>query len=212
MLIKKKEIIAAALVVLIGCAGYLNWSYQDTMTVNDGESYIETGRRLGEAQLVNSETEVEDTTEDKAEAAVDNAKNENNNGEKEEPKEMVIETKSDNDGTYFETAKYERENARSKAIEILNQTCSNESFDETTRRKAGDKIISETDNINCEQEIESIAKSKGYNEICAHVSGESATVAVRKDDFGSEDAMVLSELVQQQSGLSSNNIKIVEIK
>ncbi len=54
MILKKKEIVAAALVVLIGVAGYLNWSYQDTIKVTDGESY-EEAKRLGEAQYVNSE-------------------------------------------------------------------------------------------------------------------------------------------------------------
>ena len=60
MVFKKKEIIAASLVVLIGMAGYLNWSYQDTIQVTDGESYIETGKKLGEAQYVaNVEENVE---------------------------------------------------------------------------------------------------------------------------------------------------------
>lgn len=53
MVLKKKEIVAAALVVLIGVAGYLNWSYQDTIRVTDGES-IEEAKRLGEAQYVSS--------------------------------------------------------------------------------------------------------------------------------------------------------------
>ena len=59
---RKKEIIAAVLVVLIGCAGYLNWSYQDTINVTDNESYVETGKKLGEAQYVNSDIEVEDSS------------------------------------------------------------------------------------------------------------------------------------------------------
>lgn len=198
MIIKKKEVIAAALVVLIGCAGYLNWSYQDTMTVRDGESYIETGRRLGEAQLVNSEAEVEENeTETEAEAEETGAE---------------VAAERDDKGTYFETALYERENTRSKAIEILNQTCSNNSFDEETRRKAGDKIIAETDNINSEHEIESIAQSKGYEEVCAYVKDGGATVAVRKEGFSKEDAMVISEITQNQTGLDMNNIKIIEVK
>ena len=59
MVLKKKEIIAASLVVLIGVAGYLNWSYQDTIRVQDGESYVETGKKLGEAQYVSSDTVAE---------------------------------------------------------------------------------------------------------------------------------------------------------
>lgn len=198
MILKKKEMIAAALVVLIGCAGYLNWSYQDTMTVTDGESYIETGRKLGEAQLVNSE--------------VENVEVQAEQSEPEKSEEATVETQSDNDGNYFENARYERENSRAKAIEILNQTCSNDSFDEETRRKAGDKIIAQTDNINAEQEIESIAQSKGYNEICVYISDDSANIMVRKENFGEEDAIRLCELTQESTGLGADAIKIIEIK
>ncbi len=53
MILKKKEIVAAALVVLIGIAGYLNWSYQDTIRVTDSEA-MEEAKRLGEAQYVSS--------------------------------------------------------------------------------------------------------------------------------------------------------------
>ena len=67
MVLKKKEIIAASLVVLIGVAGYLNWSYQDTIRVQDGESYVETGKKLGEAQYVSSDTVTEETSTDNAE-------------------------------------------------------------------------------------------------------------------------------------------------
>ena len=47
MTFRKKEIVAASLVVLIGMAGYLNWSYQDTIHVRDNESYVETCKMLG---------------------------------------------------------------------------------------------------------------------------------------------------------------------
>lgn len=53
LVLKRKEIVASALVVLIGVAGYLNWSYQDVMKVTDGGEYIATGKKLGEAKLVN---------------------------------------------------------------------------------------------------------------------------------------------------------------
>lgn len=212
MLIKKKEIVAAALVVLIGCAGYLNWSYQDTMTVRDSESYIETGKRLGEAQLVNSEAEVE---EGKPEA--DSEPAEKTNSEKDESAKNDKEDKGEaeaarnSNASYFENAKYERENSRSKSMEILNQTCSNSSFDEETRRKAGDKIIAETQNMEAEHEIESIAQSKGYNEICAYVHDDGAVITVRKEGFSQDDAVKLTELTQEQTGIQANNIKVVNV-
>ena len=57
LVLKKKEIVATALVAMIGVAGYLNWSYQDVLQVSDGGEYVETGKKLGEAQLVSSDTQ-----------------------------------------------------------------------------------------------------------------------------------------------------------
>ena len=212
MLIKKKEIVAAALVVLIGCAGYLNWSYQDTMTVRDSESYIETGKRLGEAQLVNSEAEVEEGEPEESSEPVENTNSEKDESAKNDTEDKgEVEATRNSNASYFENAKYERENSRSKSMEILNQTCSNSSFDEETRRKAGDKIIAETQNMEAEHEIESIAQSKGYNEICAYVHDDGAVITVRKESFSQEDAVKLTELAQEQTGIQANNIKVVNI-
>lgn len=57
MIFKKKEVIAASLVVMIGLAGYLNWSYQDTIKVRDNDDYVQTGKMLGEAEMVSSTNE-----------------------------------------------------------------------------------------------------------------------------------------------------------
>lgn len=198
MVLKKKEIIAASLVVLIGLAGYLNWSYQDTVNVRDGESYIETGKRLGEAQYVNSVEEVEENTDSE------------NSSDTQTVSENV-ETVSGDSG-YFEQARLDKEKSRSKTLEILNETAQNENFDAEIRKKAGDKIILQAQNIEYENQIESIAKSKGYNEICVYSDEDKATVTVRKDGFSDEDAIRLTELTADNMNISVKNIKIVEVK
>ena len=92
LVLKKKEIVATALVAMIGVAGYLNWSYQDTIRVTDGDEYIETGKKLGEAKYVSSDTD----------------------SLSEESIETSVSTKN-----YFTQAKMEKENARSKANPLL---------------------------------------------------------------------------------------------
>ena len=147
MILKKKEIIAASLVVLIGVAGYLNWSYQDTIKVRDGESYVETGKKLGEAQYVSSNEEVEEaspdgeTQEGDTETTAAEDGDENNDGapSEETPAEETA-SGAEAGADYFDRAKLDREESRSKSLEILNQTAQNESFDEEIRKKAGDKI------------------------------------------------------------------------
>ena len=192
MVLKKKEIIAASLVVLIGLAGYLNWSYQDTVNVRDGESYVETGKKLGEAQYVNSTEEVEE------------------NGDAEQTSENV-ETVSGDSG-YFEQARLDKEKSRSKALEILNEPAGNNSFDEEIRKKAGDKIILQAQNVEKENQIESVAKSKGYNEICVYADEDKATVTVRKEGFSEDDVVKLTEIAADNLKMSAKNIKIVEVK
>ncbi len=202
LVFKKKEIVAASLVLLIGIAGYLNWSYQDTIEVSDGESYIETGKKLGEAQFVsNVEEDVEEINEESEEDASDDDK-----------AASTVESVTDTDGGYFERARLERESARSKSMEILNATAANTNFDEEIRKKAGDKIINISSEIEAENEIESIAQSKGYSEICAYVSDDSARITVKKEGFCADDVLKLTEIVTDTLNLSANSIKIVEVK
>lgn len=211
MVLKKKEIIAASLVVLIGVAGYLNWSYQDTIRVQDGESYVETGKKLGEAQYVNAVDEVEETSEGEeasSEAKETTAENAENNSE---DTAQTVETTSGSDN-YFEQARLNKEASRSKSLEILNNTAENESFDAEIRQKAGDKILAVANNVQKESEIESIAQSKGYSEICVYVDDSEANVMVRKDGFCDEDVVKLTAIVTEQLKISARNVKIVEVK
>lgn len=207
MVLKKKEIIAAALVVLIGTAGYLNWSYQDSIRITDGESYIETGKKLGEAQYVNSVEEVEEngeteeTSEMQSEETADNGDN----------AEATVETVTDKGG-YFEQAKLDRENSRAKSLEILNQTAENASFDEEIRKKAGEQILATASNLEKETQIESIAQSKGYSEICVYIDEDCVNMAVRKEGFSGEDAVRLTDIATEQLSISAKNVKIVEVK
>lgn len=203
MVLKKKEIIAASLVLLIGMAGYLNWSYQDTVNVTDGKSYIETGKRLGEAQYVSSvEENIEQTDADE---------------EKSEETAVEIETDEKNHESAVVTAsieqiKLDRESARSRSLDILKETAANESFDAQTRQKAGDKIIESAKNVEGENTAESVARSKGYDELCVFFEDGAATIMVKKSDFNESDVVKLTEIGTSSLGISANNIKIVEVQ
>lgn len=185
MILRRKEIVAAALVVLIGMAGYLNWSYQDTVRVQDGESYIETGKKLGEAQLVNAEVDSDNAPE----------------------KEVVSES-----GDYFENAKLEKQNARSRSLEILNETAANESFDKEIRKKAQEQILDIAEAGEKETAVENIAKAKGYHNICVFMNEDTVNITVKKDDFSQTDVTKLQEIATEQMKISPNAVKVVEIK
>lgn len=197
MILKKKEIIAASLVVLIGMAGYLNWSYQDTVRVKDNESYIATGKTLGEAEMVSANNEAveekEDNSEDGGESAEDTASVPENTG-------------------YFEDAKMNRESARASAMETLKAAASDQAIDEKTRALAGEKLVAAAEDIETENRIESVAKAKGFPDICAYVNDGTVTLTVKCDGMNENEAMKLTEIVTGACDISADRVKIVEVK
>lgn len=197
MVLKRKEIIAAALVVMIGVAGYLNWSYQDTIRVTDGETYTETGKKLGEAQYVSTTNQEEDA-------------------EKENPKEKKKEEKKEDaksaSADYFTEARLEKESSRSKSLEILNQTAANESFDADIRQKAQNQILKMAEDVEKESMIEKVAQAKGYEEVAVYIDGDSVKLIVKKDSLTEQDVAKLKDIIVEQTGISPQNIKIVEMK
>ncbi len=181
MVLKRKEVVAAALVVLIGVAGYLNWSYQDVMQVTDGGEYIETGKKLGEAQLVGKTKE-------------------------------ASEVETEDADKYFEEARKNRETSREKALDILTQTASNESFDEASRKQAQDNILSIASAVEKEASIENLIKAKGYERASCYIDGENVEILVKKDGITDEDVTKLSEIATSQLGILASNVKIIPVK
>lgn len=214
LVLKKKELVAAALVVLIGVAGYLNWSYQDTVRVTDGADYIETGKKLGEAQYVNADADSVSETDDNVIAKADKkdkskkTEESTDSDKKDDSADKAAKSSSD----YFSQAKIEKDSSRSKALEILNKTAENESFDENTRINAQQKILDMASNAEKETIIEGLARAKGYDKISVYIEGESADIVVDKADFSDKDASIIKEIVSEQVNVAPSNIKIVTLK
>lgn len=185
MIFKKKEVIAASLVVLIGLAGYLNWSYQDTVKVRDNEAYVQTGKMLGEAEMVSSTNE---------------------KTEKKEEKSVVENT------AYFEDAKQNRESARAAAMEALKATTQDETVDEATRTLAGEKLVKCAEDIELENTIESIAGAKGFSEVCAYINEDAAVLTVRASGLDQTKTATLCEIVTETANISMDKVKIIEVK
>ena len=94
----KRNAIAAAIVLFVCGAVYLNWNYtQDT----------ETGKNLGEAALVGSQRD------DLLKKDSDQAKGE-------------TKTEATQSGTYFSTARLNRQQARDNALSLLQEAAQDE--------------------------------------------------------------------------------------
>ena len=60
--------------------------------------------------------------------------------------------------------------------------------------------------------MESLAQSKGYSEICVYIEDGTANIMVRKENFGDDDVVKLTEMATDTLNISANHIKIVEVR
>ena len=147
-------------------------------------------------------------TSEPAEAAEDDKKDKKAEKKNNQTDDQTKSTSAD----YFTEARLEKESSRSKSLEILNQTAANESFDADIRQKAQNQILKMAEDVEKESMIEKVAQAKGYQEVAVYIDGDSVKLIVKKDSLNEQDVAKLKDIIVEQTGISPQNIKIVEMK
>ena len=189
MKIWKRNAVVVAIVLFVGVAVYLNWSYNSKPAggeSDDGE------KLLGQTSLVNGET------------------GEGENGD------VIGEAVSDtnaNVGTgYFATARLNRQQARDNALELLQQAAADEKADPAMVDEANASIQVMAAYTMSEAQVENLVTAKGYGDCICFINDNSASVVVSSTENGlnESDIAKIVEIVQQETGLSADQIKIIE--
>lgn len=172
----KRNLIAAAIVLFVCGAVYLNWSYtQDTAA----------GKNLGQAALV---------------------------GGREDPLLTQPDPGTAESGSYFSTARLNRQQARDNALSLLQEAAKDEKADQTAVDEANASIQTMADATVTEAQIENLITAKGYTDCVAFLGEDSISVVVSALDNGMTDADAarIGEIVMEQTGLKADQIKIIE--
>lgn len=114
--------------------------------------------------------------------------------------------------TYFASSVLSREQARDEAIEVLKTVVNNEATLEEAKEAALTDIARIASEIEVEANIETLIKSKGFEECIAVVTGDNANIVVRSDGLLQNELSQIKEIVYEQAGIDPVNIKIVEKK
>lgn len=187
----KRNAVVIAIVLFVGAAVYLNWSYNQSAEDPDGESGG-SDKVLGQSSLVNGD----------ADAAQDGDGEPVSNPDGEE-----------NPGTgYFATARLNRQQARDNALELLQQAATDEKADQAMVDEANASIQVMAAYTMSEAQIENLITAKGYGDCICFINEKSASVVVSSTENGlnENDIAKIVEIVQEETGLSANNIKIIE--
>lgn len=188
----KRNAIAAAIVLFVCGAVYLNWSYSQD---------AEAGKNLGEAALVDSQSNSLLNRQDPSEGTQED-------GAAQEGADSADETS----GSYFSTARLNRQQARDNALSLLQEAASDEKADQTAIDEANAAIQTMADYTMTEAQIENLVTAKGYADCVAFLGEDSISVVVSSLENGmtDTDAARIGEIVMEQTGLSADQIKIIE--
>ena len=191
MSVWKRNAVVVAIVLFVGAAVYLNWSYNN-QTEETGD---DPGKVLGETSLVNGEQDEEGTAQ---------------TGETGETGETDGEETTQTG--YFASARLKRQQARDSALELLQEAAADASADQTLIDEANASIQAMATYTMSEAQAENLITAKGYGECVCFLNEDSASVVVSATENGltESDTARIVEIVMETTGLEANQIKIIE--
>lgn len=176
----KRHLAAAASVLVIGFAVYLNWAMSDTQgAVVDGA--VSQGYTDPVSEGMNGLTD----------------------GVLSSPDEEAGDD-------YFAVSQINRQRARDEAIAVLQDVVEGAVHLDDVQSDALAQISQIASDIENEAAIESLIKGKGFSDCVAVISGENVNVIVRSSALLPNEIAQIQEIVYETAGILPANVKIIE--
>ena len=190
MSVWKRNAVVLAIVLFVGVAVYLNWSYNNQLTGEGSGTDGRDGKVLGQSTKVNGADEEQD-------------------GETAEG-----QTEEETGSGYFASARLNRQQARDSALELLQEAAADEKADQKVVDEANASIQTMADDTLSEAQVENLVTAKGYGDCVCFIGEDGVNLVVSSTDQGlsETDIAKIVEIVREETGLSADQIKIIEAK
>lgn len=216
--IKKNQIVITALVVMIAAAGYLN--YIDSVPTDTSEVMLtDADEAIGivpedmEAALPEDydENQIAMDTEETAEIHTDKEEQKDTAASQNDAGTAVFVNSSD-DSSYFVQAKLEREQARAKQKEMLNEMLNNEKLNADGKNEVTTAMLSIQQRIEKETAAEAMIEAKGFKEAYVRIDDDTVDVVVEKTQLTEAEIAQIEDIVKRKTGVSAEKIRISPLK
>lgn len=205
--IKRNQVIITALVIMIAVAGYLN--YVDNSSVGNEIMLNDDGEVA--ALVPNDSLPANSNMDSEVGIALTHDENNEKKTNASEPGTAVFVNNSI-DSSYFVQAKLEREQARSKQKEILDEMINNKNLNDSKRSECADQKIEIQKRIEKETAAESMIESKGFSEVYVRIDDETVDVVVNKEALSQAEIAQIEDIVKRKTGMSASKIRISTMK
>lgn len=204
MIIGKRQIVLSCLTAMLAIAVYINYSLSQTEQLTTPVTELNAdSTRYGDTEFVSAEPEehpvnaepspIGEVTPADAEAAPVNA----------EP---------DPAADYFAQARLEKTTSRDEAVQTLQMIMGGGDLTNDEAITTALNAVQLSNLIESEGKIESLILSQGFEDCVVYLDGDSAKVVVRSDGMEAADAALIKDIILGEVAISSENIRIFEVK
>ncbi|MGB4648131.1 MAG: SpoIIIAH-like family protein [Acetivibrionales bacterium] len=191
MVLKRKQIVILALILLIVVAGYLQYSYRQGSTSADSEG------RLGEALYVDSDIYNDEMFGSDSDLADEGFGDQVN----------ITASKMAND--YFIQAKMDKEQSMSEAADSLKAIVEDATVSTEIREEAHNKMMALAENLERESRIEILINKMGFEDsFILFADNGSVDIIVKTPSLTSSQAAQITDIVMRQADVDVEDIHI----
>jgi len=201
-ILKKNQIMIAALAIMIAAAGYLNYSGR---IFNSKDKIQETGNELAGKELLDI------SQEDLASASGEiKSQDGGEDGEVEgTPGEAVLT--AGEAGAVAAEAKVTREQVRAKNKETLMEIIDNKNLSDEQKQGALNQLTVMTELAEKEAAAETLLASKGFPDAVVSLTEEAADVVVNASELTDANLAQIEDIVTRKTGIAAENIVITPV-
>lgn len=191
MIFKSKQVLTATLIIALGAALAVNWYYRNTAELSEDttmQDVVEISGNLGDSLYVAGTTAVVADNE----AAKD-------------------ENKTDSD-MYFADAKLKRTQSHDKITDEINKLSQNENLDKEAQNKVLTLLTDYKDVLKNETDCENLISAKTSKECIVIINNGECQVILEKNTLDDLVILQISEIIEKNAKISSENLTIIELK
>lgn len=200
MLLKKRQVLTATLIIALCAAITVNWyftkpeSSTDKLTTSADEAV--TGN-LGDTLFVAGTTvSEEDASEESDVSDVSEIE--------------VADTVSAED--YFSSAKLKRQNTYDETIDNIEKILNDESVDKSQKNEITVMLTDYQNDMKMQTDAENLITAKTGSECLVVINGEECQVVLEKNTLTDTIILQITEIIEKNTNIFSENLTIIELK
>lgn len=201
MLIKKRQVLTATLIIALCAAITVNWYFtnpQSNLSESTTSSDEAVTGNLGDTLFVAGTTAKNDET--------------TQGDEDVSPDETTDESKTVSAEDYFSSAKLKRQNSYDETVENIQKILSDDSLDSSKKNEITVMLSDYQSDMKEQTDAENLITAKTGSECLVVINGEECQVVLEKNTLNDTLILQITEIIEKNTNIFSENLTIIELK